>query len=333
MNLLFENPRSFRALPLLGNAHVQTLLAHLLPGPPLPFGVRIGSVLLPDGDRLAVHDSIPPRWRLGAGIVVLVHGLGGSHRSGYVLRLAARFLRWGLRVVRVDLRGVGAGAALARRTYHAGCSGDLRAVALHLRGHSPDSPLVLIGMSLGGNVVLKLAGEAAGAPLPGLRAVAAVGPPIDLMRCAVLLARHRFYDGYFARHVLRQLRRHHRHFPEARLPRFPQPLTMRQFDDLWTAPHWGFADALDYYRHASALPVLQDIRVPAFVLTAGDDPFIAVEPFDSLRQNPAVELHIARGGGHLGFLGRDGAGGIRWAEQQVADWVNRQLYQPKKNSL
>lgn len=283
------------------------------------------SVALADGDRLAVHDNVHPDWRDGQGIVILVHGLGGCHRSGCMLRLAKRFLHHGFRVLRVDLRGAGAGAGLARKTYHGGCSDDLRTVLLEVHHQRPESEIVLVGMSLGGNIVLKLAGEAAADPLPGLRAVAAVAPPIDLERCAALIARRPFYDTYFARNLVKQVRWHQRHFPDVDLPSFPRRPTMRQFDDLLTAPRWGFADALDYYRRASALPVVSQIGVPAFLLTARDDPFIAVESFENLPCGNGLEVHIAEHGGHLGFLGRDGAGGFRWAEQRVFEWVLSQF--------
>jgi len=319
------NGLSFRPLPFLANPHVQTLLAHLMPAPRVRFPIRLRTVALPDGDRLAVHDSVPSGWRNGDAIVLLVHGLGGCHRSGYMLRLAAHFLKHGLRVLRLDLRGIGAGAALARMTYHGGCSGDVRAAALDIHEDSPASPLVLLGLSLGGNLVLKLAGEACHDPVPGLYAVAAVAPPIDLTLCAAMLARLPLYDAYFARQLVKQVRQHQRHFPDVALPRFPRRPTMLQFDELCTAPRWGFAHALDYYQRASALHVLENVRVPSFILTARDDPFIAVEPFESLAMPPNMEVHIAAHGGHLGFLGNDGAGGFRWAERRVADWVLRRL--------
>jgi predicted alpha/beta-fold hydrolase len=316
---------SFHPLPYLSNPHVQTLLSHLLPGPRQMRPTKLRTVTLPDGDRLAVHDSTPAHWRDQDGAVLLVHGLGGSHQSGYMIRLARHFLRHGVRVLRIDLRGVGAGAGLARLTYHAGRSEDLREVALDLHGDHAGCPLVLVGMSLGGNLVLKLAGEAGLSPLPGLHAVAAVAPPVDLMACAEMLARLRFYDAYFARQSAWQVRQHQRYFPEVVIPCFPRRLTMRQFDELCTAPRWGFADALDYYRRASALPLLKYVQVPTFILTARDDPFIAVEPFEQLATHSYMDVHIAQHGGHLGFLGSDGAGGFRWAEHRVAAWVLRRL--------
>ena len=315
----------FRPLPFLGNPHVQTVLGSLWRGAPPTFAVRECLVPLPDGDRLVLHDSVPPGWRPGGRIALLVHGLGGSHRSGYMGRFAELLLPHGFRVVRLDLRGVGRGEALARRTYHGGCSDDVRAAAAELYHQSPASPLVLIGLSLGGNIVLKLAGEAAADPVPGLERVAAVSPPVDMVRCAELigLRRNRFYEIHFIRSLVGQVRRHLRHFPDLPPVRFPRRLTMRLFDDVCTAPRCGFADALDYYRRASSLLLIPRIVVPTFILTARDDPFIAAEPIEGLKAPPPVEVHVTRRGGHLGFLGWDGAGGIRWAERRLAEWVAR----------
>jgi predicted alpha/beta-fold hydrolase len=309
-------------LPLLSNPHVQTLLSQVLTGPvrTLPAAERL--VTLPDGDRLVLHDSRPPRWQTGDPIAVLVHGLGGCHASMHLVRQAHRLMRRGVRTVRLDLRGVGRGERLARRTYNAACSEDVRRAAEAVCQPHPTSPLWLIGFSLGGNIVLKLAGEAAARPLPNLCRVAAVSPPIDMERCAALLAirRNRLYDRYYVRLLLRQVTRHDRHFPDLPRVRFPRRLTMRQFDELYTAPRGGFADALDYYRRASSLPLIARIEVPTFILTARDDPFIAAESFVGLN-GKHLEVEMADRGGHMGFLGADGSGGIRWAERRVEAWL------------
>jgi len=229
----------------------------------------------------------------------------------------------GVRVFRIDLRGAGRGAALARRAYHAGCSDDVRAAAAAIHRWCQDSPLLLAGFSLGGNVALKLAGEAAADPVPGLERVAAVGPPIDLDRCVALLERrgNRIYERYFLRGLVAQFRQRRRHFPDLPPVILPRRLTLRLYDDRVTARDWGFAGASDYYRRASAGPLVPHIRVPTLVLTARDDPFIAVAPFESLTVPPHVQVRVVDRGGHLGFLGRDGAGGVRWAERRVADWL------------
>jgi uncharacterized protein len=316
-------PGQFRPLPFLRNPHLQTVLGQCLPAPPFPHPSREHFVELPDGDRVVLHDTAPPGWRPGAPVALLLHGGTGSHRSGLVVRLARLLLPRGVRVVRMDLRGAGRGAALARRSYHGGLTSDVRAAAREVHAWSPGSPLALVGFSLGGNLALKLAGEADDEPVPGLERVAAIGPPLDLARCGELLARpeNRLYDRWFLAHLVAQARERARLLPD--LPRLPDPAprTVREFDDSWTAPQWGFAGVDDYYQRASALPYVGLIRVPAFVLTARDDPFIAVGPFEELAPPPHVAVRIAEHGGHLGFLGTDGAGGIRWAEQRVAEWV------------
>jgi predicted alpha/beta-fold hydrolase len=311
-------------LPFLGNAHVQTLLGNLLPGPLLAFPTREWLIALPDGDQLMLHDSLPLGWRPGGPIVLLLHGLGGSHRSAVLLRMAARLLPRRVRVIRMDLRGCGRGMAVARRAYHGGCSDDVRAALAAVHQGSPASPLTLVGFSLGGNIALKLAGEAAGDPVPGLDRVAALAPPIDVERCAALLdlPQNRLYNRHFVRALVSQVRRRQRLFPDLPAVRFPRRMTVRLFDELHTAPLWGFNDALDYYRRISSRPLLGRITVPTLILTARDDPFIAVESYQDLALSSSIELRIVDHGGHLGFLGWDGIGGFRWAERRLAEWVS-----------
>lgn len=313
----------FRPLPWLGNPHVQTLLGALLPGSRFRHPTRERLVHLADGDRLVLHDSVPPRWVEGGRIVLVIHGLGGCHRSAHVQRLARLLVRRQARVVRIDMRGIGRGMALARRPYHGGLSADIRSALEEMHRWSPASPLAVVGLSLGGNLALKLAAEAADHPVPALDGIVALSPPIDFGRCAVLLAqrRNRLYEHYYLRHLLAQVRQRERLFPDVPPMRFPRRMTMRLFDDLFTAPTWGFADADDYYRQSSTLPLVSRIAVPALILTARDDPFIAVGSFEELRPSPYLQVHILERGGHVGFVGHDGNGGIRWAERRAAEWV------------
>lgn len=313
----------FRPLPLLGNAHVQTVLANVLPGPRENVPSELRLVSLPDGDQLALHDSIPDGWRPGDPVTLLVHGLGGTHRSSYLLRMMSIMRPKGVRVVRMDLRGAGQGLTLARRSYHAGCSDDVRAVLMEIERWCPGSPILLAGFSLGGNIVLKLAGEAADRPVPGLARIAAVNPPIDLLACAQRLGLpgNRLYEKNFLRELVASVRHRQHLFPDLPRTRFPRNLTLPRFDDLWTAPAWGFADALEYYRESSSLPLIPRIQVPTLILTSRDDPLVAPEPFETLAPPAHVEVHIVPRGGHLGYLGWDGAGGIRWGERQVAGWL------------
>ncbi len=313
----------FRPLPLLSNRHVQTLLGHWLPGPQAGRPARSVVLRLPDGDGLLIHDNIPPGWRPGEPVAVVVHGLGGTHASPPVQRLTWRLLAGRVRVVRPDLRGAGGGLPLARRCYHAGRSDDVRAVLEQVHHWCPTSPLLLLGISLGGAIVLRLAGEAGDNPVSGLARVAAVAPPVDLERSVALLShpRNRLYEQQFVREVTAEAYKRQRYFPDLPPLAFPRPLTMRLFDDLYTAPRNGFTNGLDYYRRASALPFISRIRVPALILTARDDPFIASDPFEDLKPPASVEMHLLPCGGHLGFVGWDGAGGVRWGERRVIDWL------------
>lgn len=318
-----NNDWDFRPLPFLGNPHVQTVLAFLVPGNGLTSPSQERLVVLPDGDQLVLHDSIPPEWRPGQRIGIVVHGLGGSHRSAHVVRQSGALLRAGFRVIRVDLRGCGRGARLAQGTYHAGCSEDLRVAVTEVHRWSPESPLVLVGQSLGGNVVLKLAGEAADVPVPGLAAVVAIGAPIDLLASSIKLARpsNVIYDRFFVRTLVGHLERRRRFFPQMSVPRFPRPLTVRLFDEIYTAVAMGYSSAEHYYRGESSMPKIPRIGVPTLLLTARDDPFIAVEPFEHLQVPNHIAIRIVDQGGHMGFLGRDARGGMRWGEQEVARWA------------
>ncbi len=315
--------REFYPLPLLHNPHVQTVLGHWLPGPTLKQPSSRHTLWLPDGDGLVLHDTVPESWKLGGRIVLVLHGLAGSARSQQILRLAHYLLGHGLRVVRLDMRGAGDGLPLARRIYHAGRSEDVRIALAEIHRWSPSSPLVLLGVSLGGNQALKLAGESAEHPVPGLERVCVLGPPIDLVRCCAMLAkpRNRFYEVFFLRELIAMARKRLKIFPDLPPLQFPPTMTMRLFDDLYTAPLSGFTNALDYYRRASSASLIERIPVPTLILTARDDPFIAVEAFEELKVPPQITVRILQHGGHVGFVGWDGAGGVRWAERRLVEWA------------
>ncbi len=315
----------FSPLPLLRNPHVQTILGNVLPAavrlPPSPRRL----IALTDGDAIVAHETSSRECHPAKPIAILAHGLGGSHRSAYMIRMTSRLRALGWRAFRLDLRGAGLGMRFARRLYTAGCSDDIAQAVTTVAHAFPGSPIALIGFSLGGNIVLKHTGEAGDSVHPALISVVALAPPIDLVRCSELIAKLPFYDRWYVRHLLQQVAEHSRVRPEIPLMRFPPNLTLLQFDDIYTAPRWGYRDALEYYKDSSALPRISTIRVPTLILTARDDPFVSVAPFEEIGSLPQVQIHIATHGGHLGFLGHDGAGGIRWAETRVIEWLTQRL--------
>jgi predicted alpha/beta-fold hydrolase len=314
--------RNFRPLPFLSNPHVQTILGHVLAWPRDRLPTWQHTVRLPDGDALVLHETASAAARAESPIVLLVHGLGGCHQSNYMRRVLARLTAAGLRVARLDLRGAGAGVALARRRYNAACSHDVLAAVADLHARYPHAPVAVAGFSLGGNIVLKMAGELGPTPPPNLHAVAAVNPPIDLLRCSAMISRLPFYDAFYVRLLRQQSLDHARHFPDVPMPTFPQRMTLWQFDEAYTAPRGGYDSVEHYYRAAAALPHIPNIALPTFVLTAQDDPFVAAQPIADIT-NPAVSVHVTPQGGHLGFLGSDGRGGWRWMEARLADWLVR----------
>jgi predicted alpha/beta-fold hydrolase len=235
-----------------------------------------------------------------------------------------RLARWGVRVVRVNLRGAGSGFGAARRFYHSGCTEDLRAAVAWLAGRAPGMPIALVGFSLGANLVLKLAAEAAETPLAGLDGVLAANPPLDLAACCNFLRRPggRLYDQNFVRLLTREVRRLHRCYPELDRPNLSGIRSVYEFDELYTAPRNGFAGADDYYARCSAGPVLTRITVPGLIVHAEDDPFIPPEPFRSLDRPATLALELVRAGGHLGYVSRSRLGGDhRWLDARLTAWL------------
>ncbi len=165
--------------------------------------------MLDDGDQIVLHDDCPDGWRPGDRAALLIHGLAGCHESGYMVRIAHKLHAAGVRAFRMDLRGCGAGAALARLPYHSGRSEDARAALVAIAELAGGSPTTLVGFSLGANIALKLLGELGQAKCGNLDSAMAVCPPIDLAACSRQIARggNRLYDRHFVHLLLRQLRR------------------------------------------------------------------------------------------------------------------------------
>jgi uncharacterized protein len=318
--------RAFRPLPMLRGGHAQTIAAMFWPSRSGSYPSEHCLLDLPDGDRLALVISTPSEWRPEQRSVVLVHGLCGCYGSPYMRRIAGKIYKRGLRAIRVNLRGCGSGVGLARHPYHSGRSEDARQVIEWLSRVSPESPVTLVGFSLGGNIALKMAGEDADRPTGKLDSLISISPPIDLNACSRLIEqpRNRIYDRYFVRRLLSDIRERQRFFPELPVVEFPSRPTLRVFDDLYTAPRSGFRDALDYYTRASSWPLVERIVVPTLIVSSRDDPFIAVTPFEELPERPNIERYLTDHGGHLGFLGFTGQSlNYRWMDELVVDWILR----------
>jgi predicted alpha/beta-fold hydrolase len=188
--------------------------------------------------------------------------------------------------------------------------------------------IAVAGYSLGGNLALKLAGEYGSTPPPGLIAVAAVSPIMEISECVHALERreNRLYQWNFVKDLKARIRRKSRFWPgRYDLGHLPTIRTVRDFDDAYTAPHFGFKDAEDYYHRASSMRIIDRVRVPTLIITAEDDPFVPSRPFRDPRvtQNRAIRVALCEHGGHCAFVGPAAAGDDGyWAERQIVEFVS-----------
>ncbi len=270
------------------------------------------------------HWQVEPRQ---SPTLLLVHGLEGCSESHYMRGIAAKAWRRGVNVIRLNQRNCGATEHLTPTLYHSGLSQDIRAVVNELVERDGLAAIHTAGYSMGGNLVLKMAGEA-GRGLPALAGVIAVCPNIEPGPCvdALLHPRNWLYHRHFLVSLKARLQRKARLFPgRFDVDRLPSIRTLLEFDDVYTAPDGGFASARDYYTRAAAARVLENITVPTLIITAQDDPFIPFGMFvehGAVRSNPHVTLWAPARGGHCGFIQRRRANeDCYWAENRIVDWV------------
>lgn len=263
--------------------------------------------------------------------LLLLHGLEGSSDAHYIRGLAAKGWAAGFNIVRLNQRNCGGTEHLSRGLYHSGLTADPVAVMTQLEEARGISRFALVGYSLGGNLVLKLAGEAGAAAAGRLVAVCAVSPVLELEACVRAIERRAnfAYHWNFVRNLKRRMRLKARLFPgEWDLQPLRGLRTIRAFDEAYTAPQHGFAGASDYYHRASAMRVIDRLAVPALIISAEDDPFVPAEIFRnrSITGNPHITTVITRHGGHCAFVGPRGERDDGyWAESQVVSFVVNQM--------
>lgn len=307
----------------LSNGHLQTIFGNFWPR--APFGhkpvAELVEVDAADGSRVLCHCHWQPHaQRTGTLTVVLVHGLEGSSDSRYIQGITARAWAAGFNVVRMNMRNCCDTEELTPTLYHSGLSNDVGAVVNHFAAKFGLRRVALVGYSMGGNLVLKLAGE--WGARPPLAAVATVCPVIDLAPSADALHEraNRVYEFRFLRGLMQRYIRKAALHPERYQSTGIGPVrSIREFDDKIVSRYCGFRDADDYYYRVAAARVLHRIAVPTFVLCAQDDPFIRILPETRarLQSNPHIHFVETRHGGHCAFLSRDPGDEIHWAEATV----------------
>jgi predicted alpha/beta-fold hydrolase len=316
---------AFRAHPFVPGGHLQTILGCYFFHQHVEYAATKHRLTLSDGDQLVVHDDRPTKWQPNDPVALLVHGLGGSHQSGYMQRCASKLNAHGVRVFRMDLRGCGAGMGLAKQLCHAGRSEDVGAVLADINQRCVHSPTTVIGFSMGANMVLKLAGEWEGNHPENVVGVMAVAPPVDLgLTCNnVQKVLRGFYDRSFVQGLRRYIAQRQLSNPEVATPPFPASIRrIREFDAQVTAPLSGFRDADDYYARASSGPFLSRISIPTLIVAAQDDPIVPIATVQDASVSSAVRLIVANSGGHLGYIAAKSTDpDCRWLDWRVVDWV------------
>ncbi|MBI4400130.1 MAG: alpha/beta fold hydrolase [Nitrospirae bacterium] len=260
--------------------------------------------------------------------MILLHGLEGCSDSHYMLGIADKAWRAGLNVVRLNQRNCGGSEHLTPTLYHSGLSGDLAAVVTELWTRDGMESLWVVGYSMGGNLALKMTGEVTDT-IPALRGIIAVCPNIDPAACVAALEQSTnwLYQRYFLKRLKERLRRKAGLFPgKFDLSRLAGIATLREFDEIYTAPDGGFRSAEDYYERVGARHVLADVRVPTLMITAQDDPFIPYPIFKTvaLTANPWIRLISPTHGGHCGFFQRPRLDeDCYWAENRLVEYMVR----------
>jgi predicted alpha/beta-fold hydrolase len=324
---------AFHPRKWLSNGHVQTVAGNFLPRPDhLPKAEeQLVEVTAAHGTQISSQVLCECHWqplpdRASRPTAIILHGLEGSSRSQYVIGNANKLWLAGCNVIRMNMRNCGVpGHDMTRLTptlYHSGMSSDVDHVMRFFLERESLTSISLIGYSMGGNLVLKLAGDLGASAPPQFRSVIGVSPAADLGVSADALHewQNRFYERRFLRALLKRFRRKAMLFPRAFDPQSATGIaSLREFDDRITALYSGFQSADDYYHRAAAARVLDKIAVPTLMIHACDDPFVRFtqETRATIKSNPNITLLETEHGGHCAFLaepdrtnGNDGY----WAE-------------------
>ncbi len=296
------------------NGHLQTILGNLLARTnTLPAAEpALVEVSPTTQDQISSQVRCDCHWqpievRASRPTAIILHGLEGSSESQYVVGNANKLWHAGANVIRMNMRNCGGTEALTPTLYHSGLSGDVDAVMRHFTALYGLTSISLIGYSMGGNLVLKLAGELGASAPSQLRSVIGVSPAIDLGPSADTLhaPQNRIYEFKFLHHLLQRYRRKCALFPRAYDPNRATGIrSIRQFDDRITALYSGFTGADDYYHRAAAARVLDRIAVPALILNAADDPFLRILPESRalIAANRNITFIETAHGGHCAYL-------------------------------
>ncbi|MEK6279901.1 MAG: alpha/beta fold hydrolase [Acidobacteriota bacterium] len=263
--------------------------------------------------------------------IIAWHGVEGSSASTYMIAMADKSFNAGFNIIRMNLRTCGGTEHLTTTIYHGGLTEDLREVVRQLIEQDHLSRIFLVGFSLGGNMVLKLSGEYGVDPPKQILGVCAVSPSVDLTASADQIVKRSnwIYNQDFVYRLKQRLRAKHKLFPELYdITGLDSVRTLREFDDRFTAKAHGFTGAEDYYYKASSIRIIDQIRLPALIIHAQDDPFIPFAPIrdPAITNNRYILVISPERGGHVAFVSRSANGEDRfWSENRVIEFCKLAL--------
>jgi len=320
-----SKPEAFAPRRFLRGGHLQTLAGFFFSRKPNFADPEERLIEVEPGIPILCHCHWQPD-RRNAFTMLIVHGLEGSSESGYMIGLTEKGLAAGMNVVRVNQRNCGGTDHLAATLYNSSLSADVATVARNVVEQDRVSRFALVGFSMGGNLVLKTAGEWGREAPPEFRAVAAVCPSMDLAASAdaLHLPSNRIYEQYFLLKLRRRFRSKAKLFPDKFDPRRLRGIrSLRDFDDKITAYYCGFDGAVDYYARAAASNVVDRIAVPGLILHAANDPFIRLtaETRKKILANPNLTFLESEDGGHCSFIADANGYDGHWAERQVIEFL------------
>jgi len=327
-NRLFEN-HPFRPHSILSGPHAQTLAAYAWPR-----RQRLSHSVTHDEERLFqverdVQVLAKCRWQPDKeerSTLLIWHGMEGSIDSVYMWSTADKAFRAGFNVVRVNFRNCGGTEHLTPTLYHGGMTSDLAAVIEELISKDKLTKIFPVGFSLGGNLVLKLAGEYGDNAPAQIVAACVVSPSVDLLAStnAILKRSNWLYHKNFVRSAKRRIRVKNRVYPELYdVKALDRIKTIRDFDERFTSLANGFANAADYYYRASSIRIVDKIRIPTLLIHSKDDPFIPFPPLveNVFSKNRYLLLVATSRGGHVAFVSAASETEDRfWAENRVVEF-------------
>lgn len=318
----FLPSESFRPAVGLEHPHAQTLYAHLARSSRRPRLTR-ERFETPDGDFVDVDVRRPAL--KGAPWVLVLHGLEGSSRAGYVAAILRGAAERGWGAAALNFRGCSGEENRLPRFYHSGDTGDATYVLGRLRDRI-SGPIFAVGFSLGGNVLLRLLAET-GASAP-VDAAVAISVPYDLGECARALDSSRGLGSVYRLRFLqalkvKALRKWRRHRSAFDAMKILLARGIHGYDDVVTSVLHGYANAAEYYDRCSSAPVVGQIRRPTLLISAADDPLVPTPVPKAAYQNRALSVVVTSHGGHVGFVAGSALRPRYWAEEQAMRYLDQ----------